>query len=119
MADATGITSLVRNLGGSVGISLITTFITRGTQANQVLLVRHLVPHNPIYLDRLSQMETIVAPHSGAITAQGQAYGLLYETLQQQAALWSYIDQFRLIAVVSLLLAPIIFLYRKSQPIAK
>jgi MFS transporter, DHA2 family, multidrug resistance protein len=119
IADATGITSLVRNLGGSVGVSLITTFVTRGTQAHQALLVSHLVPHNHIYLDRLNQMETIVAPHSGAITAQSQAYGLLYETLQQQAALWSYIDQFRLLAIVCLLLAPIIFLYRKSRSIAK
>jgi MFS transporter, DHA2 family, multidrug resistance protein len=114
MADATGITSLVRNLGGSVGISLITTFVTRGTQVHQALMVGHLVPHNHFYLDRLSQMETIVAPHSGTIMAQSQAYGLMYGTLQQQAALWSYIDQFRLLAIVSLLLAPIIFLYRKS-----
>ncbi|PWT86101.1 MAG: hypothetical protein C5B58_01970 [Acidobacteria bacterium] len=68
----------------------------------------------PIYLDWLNQMEGIVAPHSGAITAHSQAYGLMYETLRQRAALWSYIDQFRLLAVVSLLLAPIIFLYRKS-----
>ena len=114
MADATGITSLVRNLGGSVGISLITTFVTRGTQTHQALLVSHLVPHNHLYRDRLNQMESIVAPHSGAITAHSQAYGLMYETLQQQATLWSYIDQFRLLAVVSLLLAPIIFLYRNS-----
>ena len=56
----------------------------------------------------------LVAPHSGAVMAHSQAYGLMYGTLQQQAALWSYIDQFRLLAIVSLLLAPIIFLYRKS-----
>jgi len=102
-----------------VGISLITTFVTRGTQAHQALLLSHLIPHNQIYLYRLNQMETSVTPHSGAIAAHSQAYGLMYGTLQQQAALWSYIDQFRLLAVVSLLLAPIIFLYRKSQPTAK
>jgi MFS transporter, DHA2 family, multidrug resistance protein len=109
----------VRNFGGSVGISLITTFVTRGTQAHQTLLVSHLVPHNHLYLDRLNQMETIVTPHSGAIAAYSQAYGLMYGTLQQQAAFWSYIDHFRLLAAVSLLLAPIIFLYRKSQSAAK
>ena len=118
MADATGITSLVRNLGGSVGISLITTFVTRGTQAHQALLVSHLIPHNHVYLDRLSQIETIVATHSGAVVARSQAYGLMYETLQQQAALWSYVDQFRLLAIVCLLLAPIIFMYRKPQSAA-
>jgi multidrug efflux pump subunit AcrA (membrane-fusion protein) len=101
------------------GISLITTFVTRGTQAHQALMVGHLVPHNHVYLDRLSQMGTIVAPHSGAVMAQSQGYGLMYGTLQQQAALWSYIDQFRLLAIVSLLLAPIIFLYRKSPSPSK
>jgi MFS transporter, DHA2 family, multidrug resistance protein len=113
MADATGITSLVRNLGGSVGISLITTFVTRGTQAHQALLVSHLVPHNQIYLDRLNQMQAIVAPHTGTVAAHSQAFALMYQTLEQQATLWSYIDQFRLLAVISLMLGPVIFLYRK------
>jgi MFS transporter, DHA2 family, multidrug resistance protein len=114
MADATGITSLVRNLGGSVGISLVTTFVTRGTQAHQALLVGHLAPHNRLYLDRLNLMQSIVVPHTGAVTGQHQAYGLVYETLQQQAALLAYVDQFRLLMIICFLLAPIIFLYRKN-----
>jgi MFS transporter, DHA2 family, multidrug resistance protein len=44
MGDATGITSLLRNVGGSIGISLMTTLITRGTQVHQALLVSHLTP---------------------------------------------------------------------------
>ena len=114
MGDATGLTSLVRNLGGSVGISLITTFVARGTQAHQALLVNHLTPHSRIYLERLNQMQTIFAPHSGPVTTHSQAYGLMYQTLQQQAALWAYIDQFRMLAIVCVLLAPIIFLYKRA-----
>ena len=41
MGDATGLTSLLRNLGGSVGISLLTNLVTRGTQAHQALMVGH------------------------------------------------------------------------------
>jgi len=114
MGDATGITSLVRNLGGSVGISLITTFVARGTQAHQALLVSHLTPHSRLYLERVNQIGAILAPHSGQVTAHAQTYHLLYQTLQQQAALWAYIDQFRMLAIASLLVAPIVFLYRKS-----
>ena len=44
MGDAAGLTSLVRNLGGSVGISLITALVTRSTQVHQDLLVGHLYP---------------------------------------------------------------------------
>jgi MFS transporter, DHA2 family, multidrug resistance protein len=113
MGDATGITSLVRNLGGSVGISLITTFVARGTQAHQALLVSHLTPHSRLYLERVNQIEAILAPQSGQVTAHAQTYHLLYQTLQQQAGLWAYIDQFRMLAIVSLLVAPIVFLYRR------
>jgi MFS transporter, DHA2 family, multidrug resistance protein len=118
MGDATGITSLVRNLGGSVGISLITTFVTRGTQAHQALLVSHHTPHSRFYLERLNQMQAILAPQSGLVTAHSRAFGLMYQTLQQQAALWAYIDQFRILVIVSLLVAPIIFLYKKTKKAA-
>jgi len=115
MGDATGITSLVRNLGGSVGIALVTALVTRGTQAHQALLIDHLVPHNRLYLDRLSQMQALLTPRTGAVTAHSQAYGLMYATLQQQAALWAYVDQFRMLAIVCLLIAPVIFLYKKDK----
>src|SRR6516225_4234328 len=115
LADATGITSLVRNLGGSVGISLITTFVARGTQAHQALLVSHLTPHHRAYLDWLNRTQVILAPHSGSVTAHDQAYGLTYQTLQQQAALWAYIDQFRMLVIVCLLVAPIVFLYKRAK----
>jgi hypothetical protein len=59
-------------------------------------------------------MQSIIAPHTGAVTGQQQAYGMMYETLQQQASLLAYIDQFRLLMIVCFLLAPIIFLYRKN-----
>ena len=115
MGDATGITSLVRNLGGSVGISLITTFVARGTQAHQALLVSHLTPHSRFYLERLNQTQVILAPQSGPVTAHSQAYGMIYQTLQQQAALWAHIDQFRMLVMVSLFVAPIIFLYKRTK----
>jgi hypothetical protein len=79
MGDATGITSLVRNLGGSVGISLITTFVTRGTQAHQALMVSHLTPHSRFYLERLNKMQVILAPRNGPVTGHSQAYGLVYQ----------------------------------------
>ena len=46
MGDATGLTNLLRNLGGSVGISLLTNLITRGTQAHQDLMVGLLTPYD-------------------------------------------------------------------------
>src|SRR5215831_3336578 len=49
MGDATGLTSLLRNLGGSVGIALVTTVVSRGAQAHQALMVGHMSQFNPVF----------------------------------------------------------------------
>jgi drug resistance transporter, EmrB/QacA subfamily len=114
MGDAAGLTSLVRNLGGSVGISLVTAFVTRSTQVHQSLLVGHLTQFAAPFRDQLSTLQHSLAPQSGQ-AAQSQAYGVLYQTLQQQAGLWAYVEQFRMLVLVCLALAPIIFLFRKAK----
>jgi DHA2 family multidrug resistance protein len=120
MGDATGLTSLVRNLGGSVGISLITALVTRGTQAHQNLLVGHLTPYDAAFRDRLALMQNSLAAHASVPDAQSQAYGMMYGVLQQQAALWAYVDQFRLLVLACGLLVPLVFLFKKAtKPLPK
>ena len=113
MGDATGLTSLVRNLGGSVGISLVTAMVTRGEQAHQALLVAHMSPYQAPFRQQLAMLQNSLATQSGAATAQHQAYAVMYRTLQQQAGLWAYVDEFRLLALVCLLCIPLILLFRK------
>jgi MFS transporter, DHA2 family, multidrug resistance protein len=47
--------------------------------------------------------------------AQSQAYGIIYQMLQQQAGLWAYVENFRLLVPICLALAPIIFLFKKAK----
>ncbi len=115
MGDATGITSLVRNLGGSIGISAITTFIIRGTQRHQALLVGHMTATDPAFRENLAAVQKSLATHGSSVTAHDQAYAILYQNLQQQAGLWAYVDQFRLLVLVCIAIAPLIFLFRKSS----
>lgn len=115
MGDAAGLTSLVRNLGGSVGISLVTALVTRSTQAHQALLAAHLTPYDAAYRNQLAVMQHGLASQTGQ-AAHSQAYGLMYQLLQQQAGLWAYVEQFRLLVPACLLLAPLIFLFKKSKP---
>lgn len=63
--DATGLTSLLRNLGGCVGISLLTTLIARGSQAHQALLVGRFSPYEPAFAARLEQLS------GGALSVSG------------------------------------------------
>ena len=63
MGAATGLTSLLRNLGSSVGISLVTTLVTRGTQAHQALMVGHLSPYNAPFRQELAALYMVSFLH--------------------------------------------------------
>jgi MFS transporter, DHA2 family, multidrug resistance protein len=114
MGDATGITSLVRNLGGSVGISIITTLVTRGTQAHQALMVGHLTPYDAPFRDHLAATQSALAAQTVGPAAQMQAYAMVDQELSRQAGLWAYVDQFRMLFLVCLAIVPMIFLFRRS-----
>ncbi|MBV8329511.1 MAG: hypothetical protein JOZ61_03480 [Verrucomicrobia bacterium] len=60
-------------------------------------------------------MQRTLTPQVGSVAAHNDAYGLIYQTLQQQASLFSYIDQFRLLVIVCLLCIPLVFLFRKPS----
>jgi DHA2 family multidrug resistance protein len=57
MGDATGLTNLLRNLGDSVGISLLTKLIAGGTQAHQDLMVGHLTPYDTPFRNQLAVLQ--------------------------------------------------------------
>ncbi|HXP22870.1 MAG TPA: hypothetical protein VN807_01975 [Candidatus Sulfotelmatobacter sp.] len=77
MNSATGLINLARNIGGGVGISLVTTLEARLAQRHQTNLVGHLSALNPRYLDAL---------HGVTGTAAHQAQALLYDELLRQSA---------------------------------
>jgi DHA2 family multidrug resistance protein len=120
MGNATGLYNLMRNIGGSFGIAITTTVLARASQQSQALLVGHLAPENPIYLDRLRGLTAALTPEFGADAAQ-RALSILYQQLVRQATLVAYVDTFQLIALVCLLCVPLVFLFRRvrgARPVA-
>jgi MFS transporter, DHA2 family, multidrug resistance protein len=115
--DATGLTSLLRNLGGSVGISLLTTLIARSSQTHQALLVRHFSPNKPAFAARLEQLSGELGGSANP-DAVHRANAVLYHLLQTQSALWAYVEQFRLLVLVCLACAPLVFLFRRTTAAA-
>ncbi len=115
MGEATGLTNLLRNLGGSVGISAITTLVSRSAQRHQALLVGQMSQYNPVFNAQLSKIQGALTPQVGSAAAHDQSYGWMYQTLQQQASLWAYIDQFRMLVIVCLLCVPLVFLFKKPK----
>jgi len=112
IGNGAGIYNLMRNLGGSIGISLVTTLLVRNAQTHQALMRSHMTPYNQIFRQ---QVQTL----GHALGSDQRAYGVLYNTLLRQASLWAYVDIFRLFAFICLMCALSVVLFKKVKLTAK
>ena len=116
-ASASAIINMMRNIGGSVGIALLTTYLARREQANQATLIRHVTPYSAQTSQMLQQLQQADATaHASAADALHQAQAQLYAIVQTQAALLSYIDAFWIVGAVLLAMLPMLLLLRKNRP---
>ena len=113
MGNAAGIFNLMRNIGGSVGIAAVATFLARWSQVHQAILVSHLTPYDPAYQRWLSAAQSGLATRVGKLAAEPKSIGLLYAALGQQARLLAFMDIFRVTALLALLVAPLAFLFKR------
>jgi DHA2 family multidrug resistance protein len=115
--SATGLINLTRNMGGSIGISLVTTFQERFAQAHQNVLAGHLTPLDPAYAARLQGLQSgLQAGGSSPALAAQQAQDMIYGELTRQATMLGYIDVFRLLSYLCLALIPLMFLMKRAKP---
>jgi DHA2 family multidrug resistance protein len=116
MGHAAGLLNLMRNLGGSLGIAVLTTLLSRGAQIHQARLVAHVTPWDPDVRQRLETMaEALRGTGGDPFTREQQALGLLYGEVQQQALLLSFLDDFRLIAWLLFLVIPLLGFMRGTR----
>src|SRR5438445_12610784 len=110
--------NVMRNLGGSVGISFITTFLARRSQLHPDRLVGNISATNPMYRQALNSIIANLSHHSGynAAHALQQAYAQLFSQIQQQASLLSYVDTVYVLGVLALIAAPMVFIAKRVQP---
>ncbi|HEY1300432.1 MAG TPA: DHA2 family efflux MFS transporter permease subunit [Stellaceae bacterium] len=114
--NATAIVNMMRNLGGSFGISIVTTLIARREQYHQSVLVEHVTPLSTPYAASVHQLQQAYLAHSGsAIDALHRAQAAIYAMVQKQAALLSFNDAFWAMAVVLAAMVPLVLLLRKSR----
>jgi MFS transporter, DHA2 family, multidrug resistance protein len=114
---ASGLINLARNIGGSIGISLVTTMLARRAQFHQASLAGDIHNGNP----RLQAMITatthmLISRGSSASQASHQAYAMVANMLDRQATMLAYIDNFWLLAVAVLMMIPFVFLMKKVKP---
>jgi DHA2 family multidrug resistance protein len=107
MTQGTAIRSLMRNLGGSVGISILVAILAENTQAVHSRLVEALRPDNPIV-----HTPYLAAPFSLS-TPSGIA--ALDAEVTRQAAMVAYVDDFKLIMFLALGSIPLLLLMRDPR----
>jgi DHA2 family multidrug resistance protein len=120
MGNAAGIYNLVRNVGGSIGIAALTTAIVRGTQRHQAYLGAHLTAGSPASMAMIHGLTAKFAM-GGAdmVTAHREALGAVYSSLQQQAAVLAYADNFRLMGYLSIACIPLALLLARPRKNAR
>jgi DHA2 family multidrug resistance protein len=118
MGNATGIYNLMRNLGGSAGIAVVTTLLARRAQFHQSVLVAHVNAYNPGVNSALQQigqiLQTAVPP--APVVAPPTALALLYGEVQRQTTMQAVVDVFWLLGVVlAVMLVGLFFLRRPTH----
>jgi DHA2 family multidrug resistance protein len=103
--DATALFSLVRNIGSSIGISIVSVMLVRNAQINHAELSAFINPFNP------NLWAASPAAASGDPTALSQIDGLV----NIQALMISYVNDFKLMMVVTLFALPLVLLLRKPK----
>jgi DHA2 family multidrug resistance protein len=112
----TGIINLARNMGASVGIATVTMMLERRSQFHQSRLMEHVNNFNAAYHNMLNGTQAkLIAAGSTAAHANAQAHGMIYGTIQRQAAMLAFIDNFKMLGVVFFAVIPILVMMRKPK----
>lgn len=107
-SNASAIISLMRNLGGSVGIALVTNQMIHSQQVEQVYLAEHVTATAPAYTEAISHYtQQLVQAGIPAVQATSMAMGRLYQGLLHQASILAYRDAYNFLAVILLVLGVI------------
>jgi MFS transporter, DHA2 family, multidrug resistance protein len=115
IGNASGLYNLMRNIGASIGISVVNTLVARHQQLHRNELAHSITPANVNFLNRLHGIQQFLQSQgSSAATALNRAYGLIDLTLNGQARLWSYVDDFRYMALACFACIPIVLMLKKT-----
>jgi len=111
-----GLVNFMRNIGSSVGTSLVTTLIDRRSQVHQNYLVANVTHGEPNFSNLVIGLtQHLIASGMNAERAMQQAYGLAYQALIAQATTLAYLDTFVFLATLSGIMFVLSFTLRKNE----
>jgi len=114
---ATSLFSVMRNIGSSMGISFVTTWLARRAQFHQSILATHITPYSLQFQQMVGQISNQISQRGGVdpTTANKQALAAIYGMVQRQAALLSFVEAFRVLAIMFLICTGLILFMQKAK----
>jgi DHA2 family multidrug resistance protein len=120
ISAGSGFYNLTRQLGGSIGIAILTTLLSQREAFHQDILLSKLSPYDPTTSQRLDALTAAFQSRgSDLATAQQQALASLHQIVNTQAAVMSYADIFRFVGIVFLCSLPLLLFLGKGGVGAK
>jgi DHA2 family multidrug resistance protein len=114
--QGTGLSNMIRQLGGSFGVALMATFIERRTAFHRQILADNVNEFNPSAVSRISAFaHNFMAHGSDPVSAKQRALAVINMVVGKQAALLSYLDTFYLVGFFFLICIPLLFLFRSPK----
>jgi MFS transporter, DHA2 family, multidrug resistance protein len=112
-----GLLNFMRNIGSSIGTSMVTTLIARRSQVHQAYLVSHVTPGRPTFAQAVTALAShLMASGLDSTRAMHQALGRIYRETIAQATTLAYIDTFSILAAGAAIMFLLSFALKKNEP---
>jgi DHA2 family multidrug resistance protein len=111
-----GLINFVRNIGGSILISVTNAMVTERGLFHQNQLTKYLIPSSANFQQRVQALTGVFDGSAGPGNAGGLAQGTIYNQLQQQSSALAYVDVFYVLCAASIIMIPLAFLLKRNKP---
>lgn len=119
-SKASALYAMSRNMGGSIGIAIMAGYMTRHQQARQSTLAAHLIPTDPVFHNTLSSyIQSYVSEGYSIAAATHASMSRLYQELLHQAFIMGYDDTYRMMAMITAVLAVVALFMPRNNPHAR
>ena len=116
IGEGAAFTGMMRQLGGSFGIAIVTTYITRSSQEHRVNLVSHLDGSSYEVQQRLWMLQKgFMSKGFSSNEAMNKAYQAFEYSVMKQSTVLAYIDIFLYLGILFLLCIPVVFFIKRSK----
>jgi DHA2 family multidrug resistance protein len=116
IGNASGVFNLMRNVGGSIGISVAQTLLIRRTSVHQNEILNSVPQSGQQFQNAVGQAQHALANSVGPANTLHPAQAVLYQQLSRQASVWSFVDVFRWLSLLCFACVAIVWTFKKVKP---